>query len=302
MSPRSVAVDPAFGVRLRELREQRGLSLRRLAQLALSSKSHLQEFEAGRKMPQADTVARLDAALDANGTLIGMVDPHARPGLAIEESRRLADLFTGQLDADELLAEAEQLAVDYLAEPAPTMHLRAASLRQKAVRALQRAHRPATVADLTVAIGRASGVLAYAALDTGDPQAALVHAQAALGAAQAAGHPGLRAWTRGTQSLIARFRGDFPAALDYAEDGLREPGPGTGEVRLLCGVAHCQANLGDASATYRALAAAEAARDRAGTDAGGIFGFSVAKQAYYSGSALIWLPKPVDAKDRKSVV
>jgi tetratricopeptide (TPR) repeat protein len=74
MRPRRTAIiSPVFAIRLRELREQAGLSLRELAKLALSSKSHLYDFETGRKAPTRETVQRLDAALGCDGELLALV-------------------------------------------------------------------------------------------------------------------------------------------------------------------------------------------------------------------------------------
>ena len=89
------------------------------------------------------------------------------------------------------------------------------------------------------------------------------------------------------------------AALRWAQDGLRYADGGTARVRLLCGVAQSAANLGDSSEARRALADAESARDLVhdADRVGGLFTFSEAKQAYYSGSALIWLDERQDAEE-----
>lgn len=68
-----VPVDPSFGSRLRELREQRGLSLRRLGRLVHCSHGHLWDLEANRRLPSASVVALLDKALGAAGQLSAMV-------------------------------------------------------------------------------------------------------------------------------------------------------------------------------------------------------------------------------------
>lgn len=70
--PRNSELDPYIGQRLRELREARGLSLRALAGRVLSSKTQLHDFEAGRRRPSTDTLARLDAALGAGGDLVAL--------------------------------------------------------------------------------------------------------------------------------------------------------------------------------------------------------------------------------------
>lgn len=59
-----------WGFELRQLRESRRLSLRRLALMALIDHSHLGRFERAERMPDRSQVERLDTALDANGSLL----------------------------------------------------------------------------------------------------------------------------------------------------------------------------------------------------------------------------------------
>lgn len=66
-------VDPRFSLRLRQLREARGMSLRDLARLTYFGKSTLSELENGRRAPSNETAARLDRALEASGELEGLV-------------------------------------------------------------------------------------------------------------------------------------------------------------------------------------------------------------------------------------
>jgi tetratricopeptide (TPR) repeat protein len=158
-------------------------------------------------------------------------------------------------------------------------------------------YRPDELADLYLTLGRLQGVLAYAALDAGDPTSAMTHADAGWVCAERAGDNELRAWVRGTQSLIARFDGDYDKAMRYLSDGFAYQTPGTGRLRLLCGYAQCHANLGDSRGANEALNQALRERQRlAGTGSpAGIFGFSEAKQHYYAGSSLIWLDGDLEA-------
>jgi tetratricopeptide (TPR) repeat protein len=141
-------------------------------------------------------------------------------------------------------------------------------------------------------------VLAYAALDLGDAAGAATHAEGAWVCAERAGDNELRAWVRGTQSLIARFDSDYARALSYVQDGLRYAAPGTAWVRLLCGLAQCRANLGDSAGANRALNVALREREKITSpdSVGGLFAFSEAKQHYYAGSSLIWLGGGADAQ------
>lgn len=104
----SRTVDPRFPARLRQLRQQRGLSLRALCALTHFGKSTLSELENGVKAPSPDTAARLDAALGAGGELAAM----ATPARGTEMEHRIAHVLTHprQLDAAAVEALGEVLA------------------------------------------------------------------------------------------------------------------------------------------------------------------------------------------------
>ena len=142
------------------------------------------------------------------------------------------------------------------------------------------------------------GVLTYAALDLGSPDGAAAHAALGWRLAERDDDNELRLWVRGTQSLIARFETDYERAQWFVEDGLRYAAPGTGRLRLLAGFAQCRANLGDSPGANDAfdLAEREGEQLRSHDSVGGLFEFSRAKQHYYAGSSLMWLPDRVDAE------
>jgi transcriptional regulator with XRE-family HTH domain len=73
--PPVVVVDPAFGVTLRCLRHDRGLSLRRLGKLINYSHTQVWELETGQAQPTASQAKSLDAALDAG---VARVPPEIR--------------------------------------------------------------------------------------------------------------------------------------------------------------------------------------------------------------------------------
>ena len=281
-----------FSEAMRSRRQSSGMSIRALARSAHLDPGHVSRLESGARRPTEEAAAALDRALAADGELYALArrDPQA---VDIRESERLAELLTTPADGSRHLAVAERLAVDYLGSPAREAGELAAAARRVTVDALRRR----SSADLALAAGRLSGVLAYAALDTGRPDAALAHCEAAWAAAEAAGDDELRAWVRGTQSLILRFQGQYVSALRHAEDGLRyAPAGSTARARLLSGVAQCSANLGDRRETYKALSAAATAREHAEYDEAGLLGFSPAKLWYYGASSLMWLPESTDAR------
>lgn len=299
-----------FSTLLRERRLASGMSLSDLAARVYCDRTYIHHVETGRRVPKAEFVEAVDIALGAGGQLVAAFqrDERERQEQAATRRTMAASLATtrslmelADLELDQLQEGVAETAVDYLATaPAPMLH-RADTLRTDVLARLRDyRHGPDERADLYVAAGRLSGILAYAALDLGDSDAALEHARAGARCAQYAGDIELLMWVRGTQSLIARFRGDYGIALNYVRDGLQYAGdvPGTGEARLLCGEAQCLANLGDSRAANRTLDAAEQARERITREdsLGGLFAFSETKQRYYAGSSLIWLDGGDDAR------
>ncbi|MEO3776313.1 helix-turn-helix domain-containing protein [Micromonospora sp. B11E3] len=301
---------PEFGRLLRRLRTDRGWSLRDLADRIRFNRGYISKVELGEKFPEQQFAQLADGALDAGGLLVAAweADAHQRREAAsvgrlllasTRDSLRLITTDEERMGLDDLDEATRAVAVGYLGTPPAPMLRQAVELRSEALRRMkQHQYKPGEVADLYLIIGRLQGVLSYSALDLGDADAAMVHADAAMVCAERAGSNELRGWVRGTQSLIARFRSDYTSALNYVLDGLRGDVPGTGRLRLLCGYAQCHANLGDSAGSNQALDAALKARDkvREPDSVGGIFEFSEAKQHYYAGSSLIWLDGGADAE------
>jgi transcriptional regulator with XRE-family HTH domain len=73
MPRRSVVVSPEFASTFKELRERRGVSLRRLGQQVHCSHGFLWDLEAGKKQPSVSVAVLLDAALGGDGALSAMV-------------------------------------------------------------------------------------------------------------------------------------------------------------------------------------------------------------------------------------
>ncbi|GII62314.1 transcriptional regulator [Sphaerisporangium krabiense] len=68
-----MSIFPRFGAALRNLREERGLTLQAVAELVHTSPSHLSRIERGERTVQPDFARLCDARLDANGTLASLV-------------------------------------------------------------------------------------------------------------------------------------------------------------------------------------------------------------------------------------
>jgi transcriptional regulator with XRE-family HTH domain len=303
--------EPArFGGVLRQVREDCYLSLRGLSERINFNRGYIGKVEQGEKFPDRQFAELADRALGTGGTLLEAWEREAehrheagRAGRLVvasaRDSLRLIAEHEEHLDLADLDAATRRLAVAYLASTPVAMIEEGVTLRGEALRRLRaRQYRPSELADLYLMIGRVQGVLAYAALDAGDPRTAMTHADAAWVCAERASDNELRIWVRGTQSLIARFGGHYERAAEYIVDGLNLVAPGTGRLRLLCGYAQCRANLGDSRGTNEALdlAAAERARLSTVDKMPGVFEFTVAKQRYYGGSSLIWLDGGMDAR------
>lgn len=299
-----------FATALRERRYACGMSLADLANQVHFHRGFIHRVETGERAPNRQLAEASDVALGAGGALVREFEEDesvrqeeaaTRKVLAssLATTRSLVEL--ADLELDDIGEGVEEAAVDYLGWPPAPMLQRADALRTDVLQRLKDyRHGPHERADLYVAAGRLSGILAYAALDLGDSNAALEHARAAARCARYAGDMELLVWVRGTQSLIARFNGDYGVALDYVRDGMKHvnEGVGTGEARLLCGEAQCLANLGDSRAANLILNAAEQARERVQRpdSLAGLFEFSETKQRYYAGSSLIWLDGGDDAR------
>lgn len=292
-----------LGTLLSVLRNRRGLSLAALARATYVSRGWINNVEAGRRWPSREWVEHAGRELHADGGLLAAWERGEKARASDEElrdlvqqsereSRLLLAIEPDAADLDTLNESVAELSVAYLASPVRPMLEQGVSIRQELLRRLKKgAVRLDEISDLYVALGRVSGVLAYATLDLGNPNAAMLHSEIAWKMGDIAGDNELRAWARGTQSLVSRFDQNYDRARSFIRDGMRHAGTGTSEIRLLCGAAQCAANLGDIAGAVRNIDLARRARECAGRDSiEGLFGFSPAKQAYYSASSLMWLP------------
>jgi tetratricopeptide (TPR) repeat protein len=292
-----------FAALFRELRTASGLSYRDLERPTLATRGWISNVASGARWPDRSWTERADSALNASGQLVTAWDAGEAEREQEKRAKSLLTLSvksseeiyqaaaTDNADVDTLNDAVASLSVAYLRSPATPMLEQAMALRTEALRRLKDgAVRPHELADLYLAAGRASGVLSYAALDLGDPDGATTHARTAWRLADLASDDELRAWVRGTQSLIERFAKNYDKAAALISDGMKYAGPGTSTIRLLCGAAQCAANAGDSAAAQAFLDEALRAREHAQPDSVcGLFAFSRAKQLYYAGSSLMWL-------------
>jgi tetratricopeptide (TPR) repeat protein len=314
--------DRDMGAVVRIFRRWTGASQTHISELVGMPQPHVSELERGlRHVIALDLFERFAAGLGIPRYRLGLAEvaedgelsPAAQlleqpPGddlepVKIESLVRASEhdslAFMCQIGQDSLdpvvleqfQADTSRLALKYsTAAPADVLR-EVRDLRTRVFHALTE-RRQAKEKDLYLVGGYLSGILAYAVLDLGYPDAAMTNTRLAWMCGERAGHNGLRAWVRGTQSLIARFQSRYEVAYESLQAGLQYATEGTALARLRCGEAQCLAHFGDSKGAHAALNSADDALDAATTadELGGLFTFPRAKRYYYAGSSLIWLP------------
>jgi hypothetical protein len=316
---------PSWAIALRRERQRHGWSQLKLAVELEHAADRLQHpcptraslirmirgWENGQHKPTEENAMLLAAALGSvvhdllqlpSATRDHLATPQA---LVMATSRESAAFIneTGPkvidpLTLEQLQADAARLAVSYLSAPALATLTEARDVRANALRTLQVGCRPEQLKDLHLVIGQLSGIMAYTALDLGYANEAMTNARMSWLCGDLAGHNGLRAWVRGTQSLIARFTKRYQEAYEFLKAGFEFATEGTAYARLASGEAQCFAHFGDSKSTHAALHRADDSLEKMTTPdtLGGLFTFSQAKRFYYAGSSLIWLPDRHDAE------
>lgn len=205
------------------------------------------------------------------------------------------------LVVEQFFEEIARLSVAYIGSTvdANRQILREATTLRRTLKELITPYRkPSQAADIYLMIGLLSGICAYACLDLDRPDEAMTQARASFMMGELAGHDGLRAWSLGTRSLIARFQGRYADALGYAQEGIQYATTGTSLIRLHCGAGQTLAHMGDVAGAIEFLDLAKDDREnvRSADITGGLFTFTEAKQTYYSGSSMQWLPGSENAR------
>jgi hypothetical protein len=201
----------------------------------------------------------------------------------------------GQETVDQLRDDVRDLAAAYLRDPVTTLVGPLAQTQDGVFAHLEARQRPSQAADLYFLAGVVSALLAKMSQDVGRPREAMTQARTAYVCADNAGHSGLRAWSRGLQSLITYWAGRPSEAARYARLGAAELGGGAGSVAawLPALEARAWALVSAAAETSSAIARATDARSAHAVDdldeIGGLFEFSTAKQHYYAAGALVHL-------------
>jgi transcriptional regulator with XRE-family HTH domain len=219
-------VDPQFGVTLRRLREQRGLSLRELARDAVHGKSYLHELETGLKQPTLDVARRLDEVLGAGGELASLVrGPGARVGSAtagdseieaLELARRVEASDVGHETLTRLERAVDDLATSYATTP-PQLLLRRVRQHLAYVEQLLDARKTLDQQRRLLVVGAWMSLLSATVLvDLRERAGAAAHLATAKQLAEQAGHAEIQAWCYETAAWQVLTDGDLPAAVDMS--------------------------------------------------------------------------------------
>lgn len=216
--------------------------------------------------------------------------------MAAHESSQHAASVGGGVDPtsiEQIQSTVWRLARRYH-EMSPTRLLaEARQARDMAYMLLERTRRPAQTADLYLSAGQACGLMALSSFDLAIWDAAEDQARSAHTYAELVDHAGLRAWSRGTQALIAYWTGQPRRAVNLAQAGIGEAPAGAGMARLHDIEARAWAHLGSAAAVDSAIEEADRSMDEATGDddlldgVGGEFGWGMSLHSACAGTALL---------------
>lgn len=219
--------------------------------------------------------------------------------MAAQRARQYAMLAaesTSPAAIEQLAEDVQRLALAYPQRPVSHVLPDLVETQDTLFTLLERRQAPNQSGDLHFLAGITSGLLAKVSHDMADPHSAMLQARTAVLCAEQAGHPGLQAWLRGLQSLVAYWAGRHAEAVRYAEAGRQYAAQagGTSAVWLPASAARAYAALGNAEQAKAAITEAEDAWSRVRPDEmdemGGICTFNQPRTLYYASDALAWLP------------
>ncbi len=207
--------------------------------------------------------------------------------MSTEDSARWVKRRAGGVDQnvlDQLHADVQHLASDYLTKPPVELVPQLTQLRREVFDLLDTRQRPRYLPDLYLAAGQICALLAHACADLGRPYDADTHARTAWFAADYAEDQHLRAYVRWVQANVAYWAGDYRRAATYAESGLADMTDPSTRLRLASQLARARAACSDKRAALTALDIAMDALGRVETSGHdqGVMWFDPGKARYYA--------------------
>lgn len=223
------------------------------------------------------------------------------------ESMEHAATVSGNVDLvaiEQVQAEAWRIARAYTAMTPMAILAEAHRARDLTYLLLGQTRRPNQTRDLYLVAGQLCGLMAVASFELAAWDAAAEQARAAYLYGELIDHVGLRAWTRGHQSLLAYWTGRPHHAVTLASAGLAEAPAGSPRARLHCIAARAWAHVGNQVETQAAIVAADDAwegppsHDDLHDEVAGEFAWGPSRHAACIGSALVQIGDGHAAADR----
>lgn len=244
-------VNPLFASRLRQLRQQAGLSLRGLAAKVPCSHVHIHELEHGRKAPSPQMVARLDEVLGTNGELSAL--PHRSDPATAElvERLRLGDVSPHTIES--LHATVEDLCCAYRWQDASALRAEGQRWLRKVGALLRRPVGLRARAELLTVAGWLALLIGCLEYDLGMRQPAEATRRAAAQLAAEAGNHEIGGWAWEMAAWFTLTQGCYRDVLTAAQAGQQLLGKHLAAVQLVAQEAKAWARIGDRNQVHRTL-------------------------------------------------
>ncbi|MDH6612891.1 tetratricopeptide (TPR) repeat protein/transcriptional regulator with XRE-family HTH domain [Streptomyces sp. SAI-208] len=203
----------------------------------------------------------------------------------------------GDIALEQMLAETQSLALDYLTSDPVALFGRTRALRDRVFALLEGHQYPRQSTDLYAVAGYLCGLLAWMSSDLGQLRDADTQGRTAWLCAELARHNNLRAWVLSTRSKVAFWDGRLRDAINFARRGATYRSTGTVAVLLACQEADAWSELGAQEEAMAALAHAEDARAAVSSEdeIGGIFTCQPARQENYAAAVQLRIGRPTAA-------
>lgn len=302
-------------------RGERGLSLssRHLARLARRERAsearpnpatcRALQYAFGRSIEEL-LAPHIPGELVVVGSKLVEPAPHTSEVLTVAADRARQFMSNLQTMSDESLAlvqeDVRDLVRSYPTRPLTEVLGHMVSLQETLFTLLEQPQRPKHAQQLYFMSAVVGGLLAKASHDLADPHAALAQTRTAWLCAEQAEHDGARAWICGLQALISYWARRPHDSIRYAQRGAEfaERAGNSSTVWLAASEGRAWGLLGHAEQARAAIERAENAWNTVRQDEmdemGGVATFSRARQLYFAGDALAWLPDEAEAAEEAS--
>ncbi|MBB5841133.1 hypothetical protein [Kribbella italica] len=229
------------------------------------------------------------------GQTVDVESLEAAAVMAAHESFEHAARIAGAVDSDDIFLLQEsvhELARGYHHKPPLQMLTEARHIRNVAYLLLDKTRRPGQTSELYQVAGQACGLLSIVSFDLARWDAAEEQARSARTYAELIGDADLEAWSRGTQALVANWRGQSRRAVALITSSVDHAPAGVSTARLRAIEARAWAELGRPDHVKEALRLADSEMDQALDNelygaTGGEFGWGPSRHAACAGTALL---------------